>query len=1103
MLIASRVKVKKRRSSISDSSLRWTGCKTLRTESLEDRLPLAANFLSFDIADASGDGTLLTAFELSALSLDYGLEITAGTLLDVSLFAQKDDVTLKLGEYDSANVSDMLVNLQGFTDFAGTQEIFAVASTSDGEQAVSPSVSIDVLMTSVLQGDLTAETFFYTGNAETATVVYGSGGTDTLSFFVNPAAVTSFNGAALASVTPNSMVSSQAIYDGTTFDYLQLSDGSEIYLQGIERLSFNNGSVTELQTRPNDPLFADQWNMTIGDVPDAWRFTRGSNDVLLVSIDTGIPISNGVADFSDLTGNRLTFLGSASGSNHGHQAVSVMAATPNNNDGIAGINWGSPVLVLDVYGGDAGNIGINTAVNTAVSHLNSIPASRIVFQGGIQGEYWLNVLNNNTIPSVADFGLFAVAAGNGGQDISIASHPDGLSAGIARLEADHENVMAIGALLQSGGTPDVHGLENSNGVRLASYSNFGENLTFAAPTSTPSVRPSGSTGSFGGTSGANPVMAGYASLVWSIDPTLTAGEVRQIFAETAIDVGAVGRDSTFGHGVPNAGAAVRRAWALAENGELANLQANLFAGDGPVDTSGARIVDLTATAYQYDFGTDVSPTAVGYQRITPSVFGDISFSGFVTAEDRGASGPDDLLRDFVTSASTATLNHRLANGVWEVALTMGDAELSRNLMGVRAEQQLISSSISTPIGEFYYVDESGPVDSPTSFDVVVVDGELNIELFDNGGTDPSWVLNRLSLTRVGDVPAPIAAGDFNASQLVGADDLTIWQQYYGSAEGADGDGDLDVDGTDFLQWQRDYGIGVRSTKRLLDSVNGNGSFEDQQGATGDTVSPPLRVFSNTGTATIPGWTLETNLIAGWDGLFSGAASSGEAYAFAIGGGQGTYTSDPIDHVTANNDRFTLSFDVGNNGGTHSYVASLIFGEQVHVLGSITDNTDIANGQLSSHTFAYKASANDAGFQPLIQVVMSNSSNVAQSFFDNVVLNVTTTNLPAETSASSQSNDQPAFALSAAAAVSHSNEQSGLISRRSNYRPPARDTALPASGRLANDLESARRLAFEALHLHERRLPADYQDDSTTPNSHRVDPEAAITDQPVELLWAQL
>lgn len=59
------------------------------------------------------------------------------------------------------------------------------------------------------------------------------------------------------------------------------------------------------------------------------------------------------------------------------------------------------------------------------------------------------------------------------------------------------------------------------------------------------------------------------------------------------------------------------------------------------------------------------------------------------------------------------------------------------------------------------------------------------------------------------VASPYAA-DFNGDLKVDGDDLTIWQQGYGSIAisapsiRGDADGDLDVDGADFLIWQREF-----------------------------------------------------------------------------------------------------------------------------------------------------------------------------------------------------------------------------------------------------------------------------------------------------------
>ena len=552
---------------------------SLEPESLEDRVLLAADFASFAISDASQDSTSSTVFESSALALDYNLDLTGSTLERVDLFARGDEFTYKLGEYDALSADNTLVNLNGFLDFAGEQEIFAVSFTADGQSRVSDSVFVDVLETTFVEGDLLSQEFAYGDVSEAATVYSASGGTDFLEFDFARSEVVDFNGGSIFDYDNDAFVTSQAFYQGTAYDYLTLQDGREIYFQGIDVLTFDDATV-QLQTQPNDPWFQHQWEVSIGDVGDAWRFTRGSDDVLLVSLDTGVPEVNGEVVTSDLDLSRHDFIvdpnNSLANGDHGHRATSVMTATANNGIGHAGINWNSQTLVIDVYGGTS----IDEAIEAGLARLDEIDATRVVFQGGIQGEFWLNRLDQSLIENSVDNAIYAIAAGNGGQDISLTTNSV-FSGGVARLASTYDNVWAIGALTP-GATTQVNGIRNATNPGLAGYSNRGDDLTFAVSTNTPSVHPNGNSSFFSGTSNSNPVAAAYASLVWSVNPDLSAGEVGQIFIDTVSDIGDEGRDPTFGHGVPNLGEAVRRAWTIAENPELADLAENSFAGDDAV-----------------------------------------------------------------------------------------------------------------------------------------------------------------------------------------------------------------------------------------------------------------------------------------------------------------------------------------------------------------------------------------------------------------------------------------------------------------------------------------------------------------------------------------
>ncbi|MFB2934685.1 S8 family serine peptidase [Aerosakkonemataceae cyanobacterium BLCC-F154] len=549
-----------------------------------------ASFTNFRVSDASGDNTPNTIFQGGAIRLDYNVA-NADSLANVRLEILANNTvvsTVDLGA--GASLSNQLVNLVSVG--AGNYQLRTVARNNAGQEAISPDLTVNILPVSRVDGDFTGKTLDYAGTPATATVVLGRGGTDTLNLNVLPTNVTSINGLNLSAFNPLSgSTNNQAIFGGTAFDYLTLADGREIYFQGIEYLKFADNSQLELQVRPNDLSFSEQWNSFVTDVPSAWRFTQGSNKVLLVSLDSGITLSaiaNGATDLSRLDYDETKVEDGAPEKAHGQQAISVMASTANNNFGVAGVNWNSNVYVNNLY---EGGIDLKTAIERTMNYAKEKGYERVVFQGGIQAKYWLTGGGKYTekqlqdlISSYGDTAFFAVAAGNGGprgNDIGeIDTYLTSVS-GVAAFETTLSNVMSVGALRPGGeanawyytaeGTEVVNGFKNASSVNLAIYSNRGSNLTLVAPTDSPAINSSGNGSFFGGTSCANPNMAGMASLVWSVNPQLTGGQLRQVLIDTAFDLGDPGRDTTFGYGLVNTDAAVRRAFALARDQEVANL----------------------------------------------------------------------------------------------------------------------------------------------------------------------------------------------------------------------------------------------------------------------------------------------------------------------------------------------------------------------------------------------------------------------------------------------------------------------------------------------------------------------------------------------------
>ena len=542
-------------------------------------------FNSFTVVDGSGDSSAQQVFRDGSLKVGFDF---AGwsNITNVRLEALQDGVLVaNLGSWDGgSDRRNAVVNLDNYSSMvAGNYQIRAIARDQWGYEYTSADRNITIVDWARTNGGFQTDTFDYSSATTTGSVYLGRGGTDRLNLGIERSQIVGFNGSSLDYYNPLYSTYNQAVLGGSSFDYITLADGREIYLQGIEQLGFSDGTSFDLTVQPNDTYYGQQWNLHVSDVSSAWRFTRGSSSVMLSSIDTGLlgPAGSG-RGVHDMTNSRLvtdpTDDDNYGGNGHGHQAISVMSATANNGSGIAGINWNSTMYVTDVYGG----VNLRQAIVDTLAYARA-NNKRVVFQGGIQGEGWLNSGGTQAeletlIRDNSDIAFFAIAAGNGNVDVSDTTTSPGLSAGVARLQGSHGNVMAVGALVATG-MNSVDGLTNATSVDRAGYSNYGNGLTLMAVTNSPAIDAFGNYSTFTGTSCANPNMAGMASLVWSANQYLSGSQLRQILIDTSMDLGVAGRDTSFGHGLVNADAAVRRAAALNQNHDVANLYSgrNIFA----------------------------------------------------------------------------------------------------------------------------------------------------------------------------------------------------------------------------------------------------------------------------------------------------------------------------------------------------------------------------------------------------------------------------------------------------------------------------------------------------------------------------------------------
>ena len=319
-----------------------------------------------------------------------------------------------------------------------------------------------------------------------------------------------------------------------------------------------NGAVHAF-FKPNDLGFDVQWNFRMLDVERTWDIQKGDPSIVVAILDTGIAFENfgpyrKAPDFGDtvfVQGH--DFINEDTHANddnfHGTHVASTVAEATDNREGVTGFAFRCalmPVKVLD-QNGDGSFFDVAEGIDFAVRGAN---VKVINLSLGGDG-------NSNTVRAAVDRAIAAgitvvAAAGNDGR-------------GTVSFPAALPNVIAVGA---------VDGRK-----QRAPYSNFGAELDLVAPggdnrrddvgsvSGGPDGRPDGILqqtldpdsaeqgifDDFGyffvtGTSQATPHVAAAAALLYRQGIT-TPAAVKAALEQTAEDLGAAGRDDTFGNGL--------------------------------------------------------------------------------------------------------------------------------------------------------------------------------------------------------------------------------------------------------------------------------------------------------------------------------------------------------------------------------------------------------------------------------------------------------------------------------------------------------------------------------------------------------------------------
>ncbi|WP_438351653.1 S8 family peptidase [Paenibacillus sp. FA6] len=272
---------------------------------------------------------------------------------------------------------------------------------------------------------------------------------------------------------------------------------------------------------PNDLLFSKyQWNLPAIETNKAWDLSKGSADVIIAVVDTGVDLAH-----PDLKGNLVDGYNVVDPSKpptddvgHGTHVSGIIGAVVNNNEGVAGISWYNkvmPVKALD-------SSGAGTTYSVAEGIIWAADHGAKVINMSL-GNYADSEFLHDAIKYAYNRDIVIVAA-TGNDNTERPGYP-----------AAYPEVFSVSA--------------TDSDMKRASFSNYGDYIDVVAPgTSIASTYLDNQYAALSGTSMASPHVAALAGLIRSRNPNLNNEEVMDLMRESVVDLGDKGRDKYFGYG---------------------------------------------------------------------------------------------------------------------------------------------------------------------------------------------------------------------------------------------------------------------------------------------------------------------------------------------------------------------------------------------------------------------------------------------------------------------------------------------------------------------------------------------------------------------------
>ncbi|MUG64619.1 S8 family serine peptidase [Paenibacillus campinasensis] len=298
-----------------------------------------------------------------------------------------------------------------------------------------------------------------------------------------------------------------------------------IYLTNdLPRQSANSGTGannSEMVNIPNDILFSEyQWNLPAIETNRGWDLSKGSEDVIIAVIDTGVDLNHTDLDGQFVEGYNVVDPEQQPMDDvgHGTHVAGIIGALVNNGEGVAGISWYNKIMPVKAL--DASGTGTTYAVAEGIIWATDHGAKVINMS---LGNYADSQFLHEAVKYAYDRDVVLIAA-SGNDNTERPGFP-----------AAYPEVLAVAA--------------TDANMNRAEYSNYGDYIDIAAPgTNIASTFPGNQYAALSGTSMASPHAAAMAGLLRSLNPELTNREVMELMTTYTIDLGNRGRDKYYGSG---------------------------------------------------------------------------------------------------------------------------------------------------------------------------------------------------------------------------------------------------------------------------------------------------------------------------------------------------------------------------------------------------------------------------------------------------------------------------------------------------------------------------------------------------------------------------